>query len=117
MLRSNISRPTDNTPVALVSNKIEVYPTSINRIKVRFYRTPASRDANNARTTGTPMYSASTTIEAFDTSTSRHFDLPDHYLEDVVYEICSMAGVNLRDEAASTYGAQSSERAKSEKIS
>ncbi len=50
-------------------------------------------------------------------STSRHFDLPDHYLEEVVYEICNMAGVNLRDDSAATYGAQSSERAKSEKIS
>jgi hypothetical protein len=117
MLRSNISRPTDNTPVALVSNKIEVYPTSINRIKVRFYSTPSSRNSSNVRTVGVPLYSASSSIEAFDSSTSRHFDLPDHYLEEVVYEICNMAGVNLRDDSAATYGAQSSERAKSEKIS
>jgi len=117
MLRSNISKPTDNTPVALVSNKIEVYPTSINRIKVRFYRTPSSRNAENTRTTGVPLYSTLSPVEAFDSDWSRHFDLPDHYLEEVVYEICNMAGVNLRDDSAATYGAQSSERAKSEKIS
>jgi hypothetical protein len=116
MLRSDISRPTDSNPVALVSNKIEVYPTSINRIKIRYYRVPASRNASNVRVNLVPMYGMNSS-EAFDSATSRHFDLPDHYMDDVIFEICSMCGVNMRDQMSEAYGSKGVDQSKQEKAS
>jgi hypothetical protein len=37
---------------------------------------------------------------------SRDFDLPEHYIGEVVAEIVKMIGVRLRDNALATYGLQ-----------
>ena len=116
MLKSSISKPTDSNPVALVSDTIEVYPTSINKIKMRYYRMPASRSALNVRTAGVPLYHESST-EVYQEANSRHFDLPEHYLSDIVTEICAMAGVHLRDNTAIEYGKTETDSFKQERIS
>jgi len=114
LLKSSISKPTDAMPVALVSDRIEVYPTTVNKIKIRYYRVPSSRDENNVRTVGVPVYSASS-AEVFNATASRHFDLPEHYLTDVVMEICAMAGVHMRDASAINYGGATLDKVKQER--
>ena len=46
ILRSTLSAPTTAFPVALVSNDIEVFPQSIKKISLRYYRQPRSIEAS-----------------------------------------------------------------------
>jgi hypothetical protein len=101
ILISNISAPTEEFPVALIADDIHVFPTSINKIQVRYYRQPGSRDANGVRSISPPVYSTSV-----NTANIRDFDLPEHYISDLVYEISRLAGVNLRDNDIINYTGQ-----------
>ena len=89
ILISNLSSPTEEFPIALVSEDIHVFPTSINKIEVRYYKYPEGRTSTGVRTATMPTYA--TTGDMID------FDLPEHYVSDLVYEIGKMIGVNLRD--------------------
>lgn len=99
LLSSNLSAPTSNCPVALVSDDIEVFPTSVSRIELTYYRVPK-----------TPSYQISTlqvggqTIEAFNEEASQDFELPRHYEQELTAEIAKMIGVNLRDKDIYTHG-------------
>jgi len=46
ILRSDLNTPTASNPVALVSNHIEVFPDTIKKIYIRYYRQPGARDVN-----------------------------------------------------------------------
>jgi len=98
ILISNISAPTEDFPVALVSDDIHVFPTSINKIKVRYYRFPMGRSSTGATSTTAVTYTTS--------GSSIDFELPEHYVSDLVYEIARMIGVNLRDNDVITYTGQ-----------
>ena len=100
ILISDISRPTEDFPVALVSQDIEVFPESINRIRVRYYKYPESIDYTGAASVNPPTYAITTVggVETFSAVNSFDFELPDHYLEDLVIEIAQLAGLNLRDQ-------------------
>lgn len=89
ILVSNISAPTEQFPVALVSNVIEVFPESIMNIKMRYYKTP-----------NTPLFEYSVVggLEVYDSTNSINFDLPDHYEDQLVVEIAELAGVALREQ-------------------
>jgi len=89
ILISNLSSPTEEFPIALVSEDIHVFPTSINKIEVRYYKYPEGRTSTGVRTATMPTYA--TTGDMID------FELPEHYVSDLVYEIGKMIGVNLRD--------------------
>lgn len=91
ILLNNLSTPTEEFPVALISNDIYVFPTSVKKIEVRYYKIPQSRLADGERTTSgnQPAYSP--------TSVSYDFELPEHYTYDLVQEIAKMIGINLRD--------------------
>ncbi len=98
ILISTISAPTEDFPVALISDDIHVFPTSINKIKVRYYRYPMGR---------TSAGETSTTAVTFTTSgSSIDFELPEHYTSDLIYEIARMIGINLRDGAVSQYAGE-----------
>jgi hypothetical protein len=88
ILISNLSAPTDEFPVALVSEFIHVFPTTVNKIQIRYYKYPEST-VSGVRNSGLPMYSL--------TAQNRDFELPEHYTSDLVYEIGKMIGLNLRD--------------------
>jgi hypothetical protein len=111
IMLSPLSKPKENSPLALISDKIEIYPTSINKIKVRYYKTPQSRSSSNGqRLDQVPTYQ-STTIggdpyEAADNQ--RDFELPERYETDLVIEICKLAGVNLRDDKVSSFASTES---------
>ena len=99
ILISNLSAPTEDFPVALVSDNIHVFPTSINKIEIRYYKYPEGRlNSTGVRTSSSPTYAEG--------GTSIDFELPEHYTSDLVYEIGKMIGVNLRDNDIVNYTGQ-----------
>jgi hypothetical protein len=88
ILISNLSAPTEEFPVALVSDSIHVFPTSVNKIEVRYYKLPESRNSNGERLPNPPLYSNTA-------ASQRDFELPEHYASDLIYEIGKMIGLNL----------------------
>lgn len=96
ILISTLSSPTDDFPVALVSDSIHVFPTSINKVELRYYKIPQGRTNTGLRTSTQPTYHDGTTADI-------DFELPEHYTADLIYEIAKMVGINLRDADVVTY--------------
>lgn len=107
ILQSDLSAPSVTHPVAIVTENIEVFPTTITKIKVRYYKYPEGRSVSTgARTPSSPKYDATSlggANEVFNTATSVDFELPDHYLPHLVIEIGKMIGINLRDKDVFAY--------------
>ena len=99
ILLNNLSAPTEDFPVALVSDDIYVFPTSINKIEIRYYRYPTGRHVD----TGAVQEGLVSYTEGGD---QVDFDLPAHYASDLIYEICRLVGVNLRDSDVIAYTGQ-----------
>jgi len=102
ILISNISAPTDSFPIALVSDDIEVFPQTINRIRLTYYRLPQGRNSQQQVVPFTPtvaLDAAGNTIQ----QSSIDFDLPDHYTAILVIEVAEMFGINLRDQVLEKY--------------
>tara|TARA_R100001460_G_scaffold9382_1_gene22658 strand:- start:5682 stop:6404 length:723 start_codon:yes stop_codon:yes gene_type:complete len=97
ILISDLSAPNEDFPVALISDSIHVFPTSINKIQIRYYKYPESTIAG-VRSSSLPTYSS--------TAQNKDFELPEHYTADLVYEIAKMVGLNLRDSDIVTYTGQ-----------
>ena len=110
ILRSTLSVPTETRPVGLVSDVLEVYPTSIKKIKLRYYKLPESVAAVSpqGRSTNPPTFGYITNgnIEMYNPTTSFDFELPDQYVPELVIEIAKMVGFNLRDSEVYAYAAQ-----------
>ena len=107
ILLSDLSKPSTSRPVAIVKDNIQVFPTSINRIQVRYYKQPEGIDpATGARTVSLPKFGFTTSNgkEAYNASTSVDFELPEHYTSELVFEIAKLVGVNLRDPNVYNYG-------------
>lgn len=109
LMLSPLSKPKESSPLALISDKIEVYPTNINRIKVRYYKTPQSRHSETgARQDKAPSYQVGTlannSVQNYPAASNQNdFELPERYETDLIIEICKMAGVNLRDDQVSSF--------------
>jgi len=107
ILQSDLSAPSDIHPVAIVNDNIEVFPTSVKRIKVKYYKIPEGRNVSTgSRTALTPRYNAlslGASNEVFDPNTSVDFELPDHYVPELIIEIGKMIGINLRDQDVFAY--------------
>ena len=105
ILNSTLSAPSEDYPVALVSNDIEIFPKNIKKIRVRYYRKAGSLNTSGVFQTSQPQYTYTTVsnIEVFDATTARDFDLPDRYLNDVVMEMAELAGVSMRDQFVTSY--------------
>jgi len=104
MLISNLSAPSETYPVALISNGIEVFPESINKIKLRYYKVPEA-----------PLYSVlNNTSSVFDPTTSVDFQLPKHYSKEIILEIAEMAGMNLRDQNVIAYASGEAQQKQAE---
>jgi len=107
---SDISKPTDQNPVALVAHKIEVFPnvnTSISSIDLRYYKLPQGLvPTTQARSVSQPTFGYTTAVsgvEIYDPALSIDFELPEILFPDLVMEIGSLAGVNLRDSQVVQY--------------
>tara|TARA_R100000541_G_scaffold49279_1_gene56408 strand:- start:12244 stop:12990 length:747 start_codon:yes stop_codon:yes gene_type:complete len=99
ILQSSLSVPSEDNPVALVSNKIEVFPTSIRKIKIRYYKQPEGVTPAGVKTASLPKFGYtvdSNGAEVWDSATTIDFELPEHYVADLVMEIAKMTGINMR---------------------
>ena len=123
ILNSNLSAPTEDFPVALImSNTIQVFPDTLagDGVNIKYYRSPRSAypidiletvegddpivvfQAGDFDLQSQPRYST-VNLDSYsglvvqNLIDSRNFDLPSHYLTEVVAEICKMIGVRLRD--------------------
>jgi hypothetical protein len=100
VLRSTLSAPTAAFPAALLTNQIEVAPTSIASVKLRYYKQPEGLNpSTGARTASQPRFGYTVVAgkEVYSAANSVDFELPEHYFADIVVEIAKMIGVNLRD--------------------
>ena len=108
VLNSTLSAPTTDRPVAFVSNEIVLYPKNVLRIKLRYYKQPEGLTTAGARTTSLPKLGFSTVAgkEVYSDTGTIDFELPDHYVPDLVREMAMMVGINLRDQAVMNYSNQ-----------
>tara|TARA_R110000824_G_scaffold309838_9_gene497188 strand:+ start:220 stop:951 length:732 start_codon:yes stop_codon:yes gene_type:complete len=114
ILLSTLSAPSTSRPVAIVKDSFEVFPTSINKIILRYYKQPEGLDpSTGARKVSLPKFGFTTSNgkEAYSASTSVDFELPEHYSSDLVFEIAKLIGVNLRDPNVYNYGDAESKKA------
>lgn len=112
ILNSDLSAPSDDAPVALIGNQIEVFPnvnTSIVKINLRYYKLPQGITPNTgAKTSASPSFGYTSSVagvEIYNAANSVDFELPEQYFTDLVAEICALAGVNMRDNDVYQYGA------------
>jgi len=113
ILNSNLSKPTETSPVAFLDDEIEVYPQSIRRIRLRYYKQPEGLNpTTGARTASMPKFGFTTNNnkETYDVSTSVDFELPEHYTPEIIEEMARLIGVNLRDSNIFTYAETQSQK-------
>jgi len=111
---SNLSAPTSNFPVALVSTKdIEIFPDEVEIAILTYYAKPSSFDSDGNISLGSPFYDFEVVSFNGDdlpielpTSNCRDFMLPPHYLTEVVMEMAKLLGVRLRDPNIQTFASQ-----------
>jgi len=113
IIGSNLSHPTPDFPVALVSAiDIEVFPEGVNNYVLSYYAKPTSFDSNGEIVPDPPYYNFNVvnytgeTLELFDAANSRNFMLPPHYLNEVVMEMAKLIGIRLRDQQVSVFSTQ-----------
>ena len=99
IVSSNLSQPTANFPVALITSAIETSP-EIASAKIVYYRNPS---VNPQLATGPN--------NTFDTLNSVDFDIPEDYASEAVYEIAKLLGVRLRDQSIQAFGTQEAQQA------
>tara|TARA_R100000734_G_C3313074_1_gene104307 strand:- start:854 stop:1525 length:672 start_codon:yes stop_codon:yes gene_type:complete len=97
ILRSPVIAPNASHPIAFFGEEIVVYPSSVTDIKLTYYKIPQGRNTSDVRVAQVPNLSFVSTTGVADVNASINFELPEHYTEDLVFEIGSMIGLNLRD--------------------
>ena len=108
ILTSNLSTPTEDFPVALIAQDIEVFPSTIRDIRVTYYRRPGSINQAGDTIDLPPTY-ASVLLggsEQFNANSSLNFMLPPHYTTELVMEMAKLIGVRLRDPNLAGFAAQ-----------
>ena len=117
IINSDIMAPSDNAPVALISDTIEVFPnvnTNIESIILRYYKLPQGiNPTTQAKTTAQPTFgytSAVTGVELYSAANSVDFELPEMYFADLIVEIAELVGVSLRDKDVFSYASSENEK-------
>jgi hypothetical protein len=106
ILLSDLSKPSESAPVGMVGQSIEVFPTSIKKISLRYYKIPEGiNPTTSARVASSPKfgYTSVSGKEIYSGSNSVDFELPEHYFEELVIEIAKLIGINLRDQDVYNY--------------
>ena len=105
ILGSNLSGPTDQFPVALVSKDIEMFPDTVSSVYITYYGLPTSYDYGT-----TTVSSLAPQIRFLqdvpEPLASKDFMIPDEYEPELIAEMCMLLGVRLRDMNLLQYGAQ-----------
>jgi hypothetical protein len=116
ILGSRLSGPTQQFPVALISDEIEVYPRSaVTKIDLIYYRTPGGITSTGSYTDSDPQWIALNTgstqeLEIYDPTSTIDFMLPNHYVSELVYEMAKLIGISLNDAALTQVAAQEEAR-------
>lgn len=113
ILRSELSVPTEAAPVAAIFDDIEVYPTTIKKIILTYYKQPQGLNpSTGAKTTTMPRFGYTVVAgkEIYSAANSVDFELPEHYFADLVVEIAKLIGVNLRDTDVYAYANQQNQQ-------
>jgi hypothetical protein len=101
LLISNISAPSAAFPIALVSENLEVFPSSIQKITLRYYKLPEglTTGVTPVRTASPPTfgYNQTSGSDVYSAALSVDFELPSHYTNVLVLKIAELVGVSLRD--------------------
>ena len=118
VLNSRLSAPTEEFPVAAITNKIQVFPSSHNeKVYMTYYRQPRSVLPINVTGQGRvgdtdfsslPKFSAlsisdQTGFVVPNVSGCRDFELPEHYKNQLIIELAKMVGISLRDNILTTF--------------
>ena len=118
ILKSNLSTPTDDFPVALIGKNIELFPSSLTSILLTYYRQPRSTFVistaigesdfaapGDTDKSSLPSYAVNLSevenfgdLEIADPGECRDFELPEHYKNQLITLIANFIGVSLRDE-------------------
>ena len=113
VLKSNLSAPTEDFPVAFVSPiDIEIFPQSVSFVTITYYAKPTSFDSNGEISLDPPFYDFNVvnytgeSLELFNAANSRNFMLPSHCLNEVVMEMAKLIGIRLRDQQVSVFSTQ-----------
>jgi len=123
ILSSTLSRPTKDFPACYITGlTLELYPHDLvlNKdvasagtadeigVDLVYYKNPASLTTAGALDASMPKIGITLTNnkEVYNPSTSRDFELPDHYVMDLVIEMAKLIGVNLKDKEVYQHGAQ-----------
>lgn len=93
LLNSTLSAPSSTFPVAIMSDTIEVFPTTITKVTLRYYREP-SLPVYQSKTVSLPNGAK---VELFQDNGSSNFELPYQYEQELVAEIAKMVGINIKD--------------------
>ena len=109
ILTNDMLAPTDCNPLAVLDNGITIYPATVSSIVVYYYKKPQGLLATTgAKTAGVPRfgYTVANTKEVYSAANSVDFELPDHYVPELVTEIAKMIGVSLSSADVYNYAIQ-----------
>ena len=108
ILTSNLSTPTEDFPVALIAQDIEMFPSEIDKIRITYYRRPGSINQMGDTIDLPPAYASVIGAfgEQFNPNSSLNFMLPPHYTTELVMEMAKLIGVRLRDPNLAGFAAQ-----------
>jgi len=124
ILSSTLSRPTKTFPACYIAEGVaEVYPHNLefnndsdadniaDRLQLEFvyYKNPEGIVASGTtRSSSLPKFGFTVTNnkEVYNESNSIDFELPDHYVMDLVIEMAKLIGVNLKDREVYQHAAQ-----------
>lgn len=109
ILKSDLSAPSESHPIALISDDIEVFPSGIQKLRMTYYKYPEGiNPSTGARSASLPSfgYTVVSAVNTYNASTSVDFELPDHYVPELVTEMAMLIGINLRDKDVFTYASQ-----------
>lgn len=123
VLNSRLSHPTTDFPTAFVGDRtIQISPTTGLRATMTYYRQARSRyttvqvedvfneiqvDAGALDISSMPVLVGTENnngVNIINHLNTRNFDLPEHYLPEVVMEMAHMIGMNVRDTNLMQYG-------------
>lgn len=113
ILNSTLSSPSEEAPVAIIGENLEVFPTTIKKIKLRYYKNPEGLSpTTGARTVSTPRfgYTNINNKEVYSASTSVDFELPEEFIPDLVAEMGKLIGVNLRDQQVYAHSSEETKK-------
>ena len=105
ILGSNLSTPTDQFPVALVSQDIEVFPDTVSGVYLTYYALPTSYEYGTTTVSNLdPQIKIDQNIVS--PLASRDFMIPGEYEPELIAEMAKLLGVRLRDMSLRQYGVQ-----------